>query len=487
MPEPTEIFTLKQVAVSIQKTIADRYNRLYWVKAEMHKLNQTPKGHCYPELVHKEDGKIVAELRGMIWKTNYDKIIKRFYEVVKEPLQDGMTLLFQVKISYNPVYGMSLDIYDIDPTFSLGALQKEREETLHKLEKEGLLNANQKLPFPLVPKRVAIISVESSKGLSDFRSIISSNQWGYTWFFMLFSAQLNGDAAIEAIQKQLARIEKVKHHFDVVAIIRGGGGEIGLSCYNNYALAKAIAKFPLPILTGIGHSTNITVSELVAYKNAITPTELADYLVQKFHDFSVPTLDAQKTIRDKARLLLKENISQVENNVNQFKKAAIQTLRTNNYILKDFSRKLVQVSQLKFHQENQSLSKTKSNLISYSKTIRVEKMFYLSNLTKEFRKNTKNYLFMKQEHVLDFQNYVLNNSFQALVKQKEVINQLEKNIKLVDPIQVLKRGFSITTYNGKLVNTDNSPGVNEKVEIETYQNKIEATVIQNSTKNGERN
>ena len=117
MPETNEIFTLKQVAVSIQKTIADRYNRLYWVKAEMHKLNQTPKGHCYPELVHKEDGKIVAELRGMIWKTNFDRIIKRFYALVKEPIQDGMTLLFQVKISYSPIYGMSLDIVDIDPTF----------------------------------------------------------------------------------------------------------------------------------------------------------------------------------------------------------------------------------------------------------------------------------------------------------------------------------------------------------------------------------
>ena len=354
---------------------------------------------------------------------------------------------------------------------------------MNRLAKEGLLNTNQKLPFPLVPKRVAIISVESSKGLSDFRSVITNNQWVYTWFFMLFTAQLNGDAAIEAIQKQMLRIKKVKHHFDVVAIIRGGGGEIGLSCYNNYELAKTIATFPLPVLTGIGHSTNITVSELVAYKNAITPTELADYLIQKFHNFSVPTLEAQKSIRSYAHLLLNENEDQIERESNQFKKAAIHALRTNTFILKDYSRKLVQVSQLKFHQENTSLNQSKSNLVSYTKTIWVEKMFYLNTLVKEFRKNTKNYVYMKQEHVFDFHNYLQNNSLRPLVKQQESITQLEKNIKLVDPIQVLKRGFSIATYKGKLVNSSNTPELNDTIQIETYKNRIEAIVTLNTKKN----
>jgi exodeoxyribonuclease VII large subunit len=259
MSEEKKIFTLKQVAFSIQKAIQERYSQTYWVQAEMHKLNYTPKGHCYPELVHKEAGKIVAEIRATIWKTQYDRISENFFKTVKEPIKDGLTLLFLVKISYHPVYGMGLEVLDIDPTFTLGELHKEREETLLKLTKEGVINANQLLPFPLLPKRIAVISVASSKGLSDFYSVIHSNPWNYEFFFHLFSAQLNGDGAISSIQYQLKRIQKFKHLFDCVVIIRGGGGEIGLSCYNNYDLAKAIATFPLPVLTGIGHSTGLII------------------------------------------------------------------------------------------------------------------------------------------------------------------------------------------------------------------------------------
>lgn len=298
MPELIDnknIFSLLEVTRSIQKTIADRYKSLYWIKAEMNKLNHyAHSGHCYPELVEKKEGKIVAEIRSILWKMDYNRINQQFLNLLHEPLRDGITILFQAGISYDPMHGLSLRIVDIDPAFVLGELEKEKIESIRKLQQEGIFDKNRSLPFPVVPKRLAIISVETSKGLSDFYKILTNNPWGYVIETTLFPALLQGDKSIPSIIKQLAVLAERQDEYDAVAIIRGGGGEVGLSSYNNFLLAKAIAIFPLPVLTGIGHSTNETVSEMVAYKNAITPSELADFLIQKFHNFALPVDEAQR-------------------------------------------------------------------------------------------------------------------------------------------------------------------------------------------------
>src|SRR5690606_17517223 len=260
MPETVSdktIFSLLEVSRSIQKTIAERYRSLYWIKAEMNKLNHyTHSGHCYPELVEKKDGKVVAEMRSVLWNTDFQRVNQQFIKLLGEPLRDGITILFQAGISYDSLYGFSLKIVDIDPTFVLGELEKEKRESIGKLQAEGVFHLNKNLPFPLLPKRLAIISVETSKGLSDFFKIIHRNPWKYKFEYTLFPALLQGDKSIPSIIRQLANIAEKREEFDAVAIIRGGGGEVGLSSYNNYQLAKAIAIFPIPVLTGIGHSTN---------------------------------------------------------------------------------------------------------------------------------------------------------------------------------------------------------------------------------------
>ena len=194
-----QVFTLKQVVSSIKKTIEDRYHSTYWVKAEMHKLNLYPSGHAFPELVQKEGDKIVAQINGNIWKTQFTQINKRFIEVVKEPLSEGTNLLLCVKIVFNESYGLSLQIIDIDPSYSLGELQKQRDETLKKLADLGILNNNQNLPFPLLPKRIAVISAESSKGLSDFMHMLEESKNKYTLQTHLFPAYLQGDVAVNSI------------------------------------------------------------------------------------------------------------------------------------------------------------------------------------------------------------------------------------------------------------------------------------------------
>ncbi len=478
MPEEHEIFTLKQVATSIQKAISERYHRLYWVKAEMHKLNYTNKGHCYPELVQKEDGKLVADMRGQIWKANYDRISKNFAEIVKEPLRDGMTLLFQVKITFHPLYGMSLDIMDIDPTFALGELHKEREETLKRLTKDGIINANKSLSFPLLPKRIAVISVESSKGLSDFYSVIKNNMWGYNYFFMLFTAQLNGDPAIEAIQTQLKKIEKVKDHFDIVTIIRGGGGEIGLSCYNNYELSKSIASFPLPVLTGIGHSTNTTVSEMVAYRNAITPTELADFLLQSFHNFSVPVKEAQRTILQESKQLLKNAKEGLTQEIRVFKGETNNLLHSFKHQLKDRSKTLLLNSNIRFHEEKRQLFSTQEKLKTGTNKIQSEHKYRLEFMVEGIKKN-RNIYFSNQHIQLEDVGLFLKQSLpKRFEKEEERLKVLERNIHLVDPKQVLKRGYSIALFEGKVISENNPVKSGDKIEIITLNSIVESEVKQ---------
>ena len=486
MPAPNEIFTLQQVARSIQKTIEERYNRVYWVKAEMHKLNYTHKGHCYPELVQKENGKLVAEMKGQIWKTNYDRIATNFASVVKEPLKDGMTLLFSVKINYHPMYGLSLEIVDIDPTFSLGELHKEREETIQRLSKEGILNANQQLKFPLLPKRIAIISVESSKGLSDFYSVMNSNPWGYTYFFMLFQAQLNGDAAVEAIIRQLQRINKVKHHFDAVAIIRGGGGEIGLSCYNNYHLAKEIATFPLPVLTGIGHSTNITVSELVAHRNAITPTELADFLIQALHNFSVPLNEASASIQAQVTKIFQNAKQSLLHELRIFKNESTSAFSRHRNGLKVMQATILTFSKQFVWKEKSILNRRVDRIISEIKNQQAIQNQRIENEVAHIQKEVALKIASNKEWMEDAKVFFMNSTIKRIENESTSILQIEKNIQLVDPINVLKRGYSIALFEGKSIHSERKIQSGDAVEIITFDQKILTEVISIKDKNNEK-
>ncbi|MDQ1148246.1 exodeoxyribonuclease VII large subunit [Sphingobacterium zeae] len=376
MPELIQdktIFSLLEVSRSIQKTLAERYKSLYWIKAEMNKLNHyTHSGHCYPELVEKQDGKIVAEMRSILWKTDYNRINNSFLKIAQEPLREGITMLFQASISYDPMYGLSLRIVDIDPTFTLGELEKEKLNSIRKLKAEGIYESNKLLNFPAVPKRLAIISVETSKGLSDFYKIINQNPWGYRIECTLFPALLQGDKSVPSIINQLAVIADKISFYDVVAIIRGGGGEVGLSSYNNYLLARAIAMFPIPVLTGIGHSTNYTVSEMVAYKNAITPSELADFLIQKFHNFAIPVDKAAERIQQLIATRFKEErnvLSQTATHIQWVGKREIQTTRT---ALQQFQHELSALIKLRFYEHQTALAHTE-RIIQLADPIRLLK------------------------------------------------------------------------------------------------------------------
>lgn len=454
MSDSRQIFSLKQVVSSIRKTIEERYQSNYWVKAEMHKLNLYPSGHAFPELVQKEEGKIVAQINGSIWKQNFQRINQRFIEVVREPLKEGTTLLLNVKVTFNETFGMSLQILDIDPSYTLGELQRERQETLLQLKKEGLLNLNQQLDFPLLPQRIAIISADTSKGLSDFMKVLDQNQWNYAFFSMLFPAYLQGDVAVDSICEQLKRIEKVKHHFDLVVIVRGGGGEVGLSCYNNFSLCKAIAEFPLPVLTGIGHSTNLTVAEMIAFRNAITPTELGEFLLQAFHEVSVPVLNASEAIRKTAINLMEQSKTSFNHETKNFKNNVKHTLSFHSNQLIQWSRKLNSKTDLSVDRNRERIQ----------------------FIQKELRQSSKRFLTDKKTFFDDATHFLSQNSINLLENKLNTLEQSERAIELLHPKNVLKRGYSIARFKGSTISSKNPISASDEIEVETFENKIVAVV-----------
>ena len=405
-----KVFSLLQVAQSIQKTISDRYTSTYWIKAEINKLNfYSHSGHAYPELVEKTDGRVVAEMRSIIWKADFERIQNKFISQIKEPLKDGIKVLLEAKITYSPAYGLSLTILDIDPMLTLGDLEREKMESINELKKLGIYEQNKQLPLALIPQRIAVISVETSKGWSDFVDVIRNNKEGYDFAIQLFPAVLQGDKAPFEIREQLKKVAATADRFDAVAIIRGGGGDVGLSCYNHLELCKSIANFPIPVLTGIGHSTNETVSEMVSHTNAITPTKLAELLLQKFRNFEQP----------------------MESMLQRFHHLTLQKLKESDHQLDSSSRLLRNTMQLHIQNKDFSLQQLqqKASILAHGKIQELD--------------------FAIAQQVAHLKN-VSQNQWQKAQQQLEMLDQ---KTQILSPVHVLKRGYSITRLNGKSVTT----------------------------------
>lgn len=432
LPDKT-VFSLAEVARSIQRTLAERYKRAYWIKAEMNKLNHySHSGHCYPELVEKKDGQVVAEMRSILWKGDYQRINQRFLEIAREPLKDGITILIHATITYDPLHGLGLRILDIDPAYSLGELEREKMASISRLKQEGIFAANKQRPFPLVPKRLAVISVETSKGYADFLNIINGNPWGYRLEHTLFPALLQGDRSIASLIGQLRNIASQPNRFDVVTIIRGGGGDVGLSSYNHYLLASAIATFPIPVLTGIGHSTNETVSEMVAYRNAITPSELADFLIQQFHRFATPVMQAQQVIANRSSQLLADHRHGLGNVARYFRMSSLHLIQ---------------------HQHRA-----------------------LGYIADQLQKTASGYLTLQHRELQLVHPALAAGSRSTLKEQLAQVSVAEKTVQLLDPQQVLNRGYSITRVNGRALKTTDSINSGDTVETVLASGKFTSTI-----------
>lgn len=278
-----EALSLYELGRLIRQTLSEGLPDAYWVQAELSEVREAYNGHCYIELVQKaERGNVLlAKARGNIWSNVY-KMLKPYFEsATGQSFTAGIKVLLQVSVEYHEQYGLSLTVYDIDPTYTLGDMARRRREILQQLEEEGVLTLNKELPMPQLPQRVAVISAAGAAGYGDFCDQLTGNPYGFVFYPKLFPAVMQGDRVEETIIAALDRIASERDLWDVVVIIRGGGATSDLSGFDTYALAANCAQFPLPIITGIGHERDDTVLDVVAHTRVKTPTAAAEYLIAR--------------------------------------------------------------------------------------------------------------------------------------------------------------------------------------------------------------
>ena len=279
-----------------------------WVKAEVSAVKARNGGHCYLELSQSSDKGLVAKTSAIIWSSKYRIIAPYFESVTGSPLQEGMVILVQVQVNYSELYGLSLIIDDIDPEYSLGIKELERQKTIERLQKEGLMGMQKGLELPLLPYRLAVISAADAAGYRDFMQHISENPYGFTVEPVLFPALMQGADCPASIISALDAIMDSGQDWDAVLILRGGGAKLDLACFDDYSLAAVIAQYPLPVLTAIGHDQDFHVCDMVAHEFLKTPTALADFILDIYQseDERISTLETRVRLGMTNRLYREE-------------------------------------------------------------------------------------------------------------------------------------------------------------------------------------
>lgn len=250
-----------------------------WLKAEVSAVKARNGGHCYLELSQSDDKGLVAKASAIIWSSKYRFIAPYFESVTGSPIQEGMVILVEVQPTYSQLYGFSLIINDIDPEYSLGVKEQERQRTIGRLQKEGLMGLQKELELPMLPYRLAVISAEDAAGYRDFIRHLGENPYGFELVPVLFPALMQGADCPSSIISALDKIVEDGSQWDAVLILRGGGAKLDLACYDDYELSAVIAQYPIPVLTAIGHDQDYHVCDMVAHEFLKTPTALADYII----------------------------------------------------------------------------------------------------------------------------------------------------------------------------------------------------------------
>lgn len=273
--------SLFELNTLVRRGLEECFPDEYWIQAELSDVRSNATGHCYLEFIQKDprNQNLLAKARGMIWNHVYRLIRPYFEESTGQAFSSGIKVQVKVSVQFHELYGYSLTVLDIDPTYTVGDLIRKRREILHCLEEEGVLTLNKELRLPTLPQRVAVISSSTAAGYGDFCRQLLDNDLGFSFSIELFQAYMQGSQVEESVLKALDRINKRVHEFDVVVIIRGGGSTSDLSGFDTYLLAAACAQFPLPIITGIGHERDDTVIDMVAHTRVKTPTAAAELLI----------------------------------------------------------------------------------------------------------------------------------------------------------------------------------------------------------------
>ncbi len=427
--------SLLELSKEIKNTIHNKFNDSYWVVAEISEIREVRNGHCYLEVIEKDEVKdiIVAKMRANIWAYTYRMMKPYFESVTGQNLSAGLKIMVRASVDYSEQYGISLNIRDIDPTYTLGDVAKQRQITLNRLREDGVINMNKELNIPLVPQKIAIISSPTAAGYEDFCNQLNNNEYSYKFYTKLFPAVMQGNQAEESIVDALNNIFEYEDFFDVVVIIRGGGSTSDLMCFDNYWIAYNIAQFPIPVLSGIGHERDESIVDYVAHTRLKTPTAVADFLINKLLSFEEHLMALNEEVVYNARRILDNSKNFLDTVSNHLKPLVdnyiLQNNQELNYLSLNFKNKVHNLINL----NNNNLNNLSYNLLISSKSIINKNKLNINNITTELKGVCNNFI---------------NNE-----KNKLLI--YDKTIDLINPQHILNKGYSITYVNNKVVKSKN--------------------------------
>lgn len=279
-----EFVDLFEFQSKLKEGIECLFPKRIWLRAEISAVKARQGSHCWLELSQSNAEGLIAKASAVIWSSKYRFIAPYFQSVTGSPLKEGMVVLVEVQANYSQLYGFSLVINDIDPEYSLGLKELERQRTIERLQKEGLMDLQKELTLALLPHRLAVVSAEDAAGFRDFVRHLDDNPYGFRMDVTLFPALMQGSECPSSVISAMDAVLECGEDFDAVLILRGGGSKLDLACFDDYRLASVIAQYPLPVLTAIGHDQDYHVCDMVAHSYLKTPTALADEILSIYED-----------------------------------------------------------------------------------------------------------------------------------------------------------------------------------------------------------
>lgn len=419
MGEERRELSLLELNNLVRGAVSEAFPGTCWVRAEMSDVRtNASSGHCYLEFIEKNPitGQLVARARGSIWAKTF-RMLKPYFEMeTGQMFASGLKVLVKVSVEFHELYGYSLTVLDIDPAYTLGDMLRKRMEIIRQLKEEGVFTLNKELPFPVLPKRIAVITSPTAAGYEDFLNQLANNKAGYPFYPKLFPALMQGERTEESV---IAALDRIYHHidcFDVVVIIRGGGSTSDLNSFDSYLLAANCAQFPLPVITGIGHERDDTILDMVAHTRMKTPTAVAEFLIGRMDAAAEELEDLQQEVSELvSTILLKQK------NFLQLLGARLPVIVTNRI------------------ERNRSFLQMAGNKLPASASAM---------------------LLRRRSTLESLQMQLQNRATSRLAEGTRFIQLTEQFIKMASPDYVLKRGYSLSLKDGKIIKhaTDLNPG-----------------------------
>ena len=435
MDREEHIYTLTELNLDIRSALGHSHPHEYWVTAEISECHPNRNGHCYLELIDKDaKGRTTARQRAVIWANTYNLLRPYFEQETGQSFTAGIKVLVLVGVTFHELYGMSLTIYDINPTYTIGEAARRRAEILAQLEADGTINDNKELPLPMLPQRIAVISSSSAAGYGDFIDQLHNNSYRYVFYPVLFAAVMQGENTESSVIDALNRIHAHIEHFDCVIIIRGGGSTSELACFDSYAIASNIAQFPIPVIVGIGHERDETVLDHVAAVSVKTPTAAAEWLIRCMQ------------VADNAAQTARQEIVDIVSN----------RLLREGHRLQQLTCSVPYIITQRLHNEATRQQQMAHNigLAVNDKIARAQsKLSIISHLIPE---RTATLLRQEQQH----------------------IDNLTRTVQLLSPEATLARGYSLVTRGDKTIRTISDLTDGESVEIHLSDGTAQAHILQ---------